>query len=276
MVDSLQVTSSRASVQGVTQGRRSVDLFPKKLEVPRAADVLAAELRSRIFAGELQEGDFLPAERTLVLQSGVGRSSVREALRTLELEGLISPEAGRYGGWAVRHPGRESVARSVEVFIRARKIHVSSLLETREVLEPACASFAAVNRTDDDVRELKDRCDVMDEVWTDPSRYLQENLSWHVAVVEATHNDLLVAVISALSDAIFETSEMTNVSSEDVRRTVIRVHRGVTDAIVAGDADLAFRRMHKHLHSFRMMATPHGAEMPAAPSRNGKTLRAAR
>lgn len=242
-----------------------------KLEVPRAADVLAAELRNRIFSGELVEGDMLPAERALVSQSGVGRASVREALRTLELEGLIIPKTGRFGGWLVCSPSRESVARSVEVFIRARKLTLGSLLETREALEPACASFAALHRTDEDIGELRDRCEAMQEGLGDSARYLRENLRWHLAVVEATHNDLLVAVITALSDAIFETSEMTNLVSEDIRAMVLRVHRGVTDAIVAGNSELAFHRMHKHLHSFRTMATTPDGEKPPAPKRTRRT-----
>ncbi len=230
-------------------------LFLEKLEVPRAPDILANELRRRVFSGELAEGDLLPPERTLVVQSGLGRSSVREALRTLELEDLITPKIGRYGGWVVRRPGRDSVSRSVEVFIRARKIDFTSLLETREAVEPPCASFAATNRRTEDLVELERRCAAMDELWQDPASYLEENLRWHAAVVQATHNELLIAFISALSDAIFETSEIADLNSENIRRTVVHVHRRVTDAIVEGDADTAFQRMHAHLSSFRQLAT---------------------
>src|SRR5271167_4326671 len=111
--------------------------------VPKAADVLAERLRELIVAGHI-----LPTERELVSESGLSRTSVRDALRVLESEGLIATKVGRTGGSMVTLPGRESVARSVELFVRTHGIRLDSLLECRVAVEPALARLAAIKRTD--------------------------------------------------------------------------------------------------------------------------------
>jgi len=94
------------------------------MEVPKASDVLANELRERILSGEYVEGTPLPPERELVVQTGMSRTTVREALRILEVQGLIRIKAGRAGGAFVRRPGEESVASSLELLIRGRQIRL--------------------------------------------------------------------------------------------------------------------------------------------------------
>ena len=79
--------------------------------VPKAADILANQLRDMIVSGRLTPGSFLPNERQLVTDSGLSRTSVRDALRVLESEGLISTKVGRSGGSMITLPGRDAVAR---------------------------------------------------------------------------------------------------------------------------------------------------------------------
>src|SRR5271168_3275424 len=116
--------------------------------VPKAADVLAERLRNLIVEGHFSPGDLLPTERELVVEAGLSRTSVRDALRVLESEGLISTKAGRTGGSMVTLPGRQSVARSVELFVRTHGIRLDSLLECRVAVEPTPARLAALKRTE--------------------------------------------------------------------------------------------------------------------------------
>ena len=74
------------------------NLLLKPVDVPKASDVLARELRERILSGELVEGTPLPAERELVKQTQMSRATVREALRILEVQNLVRVRAGRAGG----------------------------------------------------------------------------------------------------------------------------------------------------------------------------------
>jgi DNA-binding FadR family transcriptional regulator len=251
--------------------------FLTKVDVPRAADVLADRLRQAILSGQLRPGQSLPTERQLMVQTGLGRSSVREALRTLEIEDLIESRLGRYGGWFIRRPDEDSVARSIDVFIRGRQLRFEALLETREAIEPASAALAARNRTDHDLAELDRRNAWLRAVVDDVPAYLLGNVEWHLAVVRATHNELLIAVMSALSDAIHGGTDLEDFNSDDVRAAALHAHDRVVDAIRQHDEDAAFRRMYRHLHAFRLQASgqphPHDLKLnpraqarPSAPS----------
>src|SRR5437016_13196913 len=102
--------------------RRAVRLAP--LRVPKASDVLADDLRERILRGDFPEGKALPPERELVSQTRMSRTTVREALRILEVQGLVRVKIGRAGGAYVYRPGEESMAGSVNLLIRSRQIRM--------------------------------------------------------------------------------------------------------------------------------------------------------
>src|ERR1700712_21997 len=127
-----------------SEARPAIRLSP--MEVPKASDVLANELRERILSGDFPEGTPLPPERELVVQTRMSRTTVREALRVLEVQGLVRIKAGRAGGAFVQRPGEESVAGSLDLLIRGRRLRLASVHETREAIEPSCARLAALNR----------------------------------------------------------------------------------------------------------------------------------
>jgi DNA-binding FadR family transcriptional regulator len=266
-----------------TDARDSSAPLLGKIEVPRAADVLADRLRQGILSGQWRPGELLPPERQLVERTGLGRASVREALRMLEVEDLIEARLGRYGGWLIRRPDEESVARSLDVFIRGRKLRFESLLETREAIEPACAGLAARNRNEDDLAELDRRSAWLKAVVDDVPDYLLGNVQWHLAVVRATHNELLIAIMSALSDAIHAGTDLDDFNSDDVRAAALHAHDRVIDAIRVQDEDAASRRMHSHLHAFRLQASTgkyppdlpltHNPAAAASSSPPGRTTR---
>ncbi len=235
--------------QGNSRGnaRSAIKLVP--MEVPKASDVLANELRERILSGEFTEGTALPPERELVTQTTMSRATVREALRILEVQGLVRIKAGRAGGAFVQRPGKESLASSMALLIRGRQIRLAALHETREAIEPFCAELAAKNRTDDDLAAL----DAADEAISDPdaslAQFLQANVDWHIGVATASHNELLGAFMTALSRAIYTATENEFVD-DDVRRLAAKAHRGITDAIRKRDAEAAVRRMRRHVHGY--------------------------
>jgi DNA-binding FadR family transcriptional regulator len=226
----------------------------KPVDVPKASDVLARELRERILSGELVEGTALPAERELVKQTQMSRATVREALRILEVQNLVRVRAGRAGGAFVQRPTTNGMASSVSMLIRGQRIKLEDLMETREALEPFCAESAARKRTDDDL-ELLDRAN---EEIADPdadlSTFLQSNLDWHVGVAMASHNELLIGFMTALSNAIYAGTENAAFVDENVRIVTARAHRSITTAIRSRDADTAGRRMRRHVHSYAKAA----------------------
>ena len=233
---------------------RNALLLPP-IDVPKASDVLADILRERILAGDFPEDTALPAERDLVAQARMSRTTVREALRILEAQGFVRIKTGRAGGAFVRMPGDESVASSVELFIKGRRIRLAALLETREAIEPALAQFAAQRRTAEDLTAMDKANDVMAVPNAPLADFLQANVDWHVAVAQASHNELLVGFMSALSRALYLSTENQRFIDESVRRATARAHKAITNAIRNQDTAAAVRRMSRHLHEYATAVT---------------------
>src|SRR6202030_186046 len=228
--------------------RSSVLLKP--VDVPKASDVLAREIRERILSGELVEGTSLPAERELVKQTQMSRATVREALRILEVQNLVRVKAGRAGGAFIQRPTTKSMANSVSMLIRGRHIRLVDLMETREALEPFCAELAARNRTDEDLAELDRANEAIANPGADLEQFLQANLDWHVGVAVASHNELLIGFMIALSQAIYVGTENAAFIDAEVRTVTTKAHRAITTAIRDRDTTAAGRRMHRHVHSY--------------------------
>ncbi len=228
--------------------RPAVQLEP--MHVPKASDVLADELRERILQGEFPEGMALPPERELVTQTRMSRTTVREALRILEVQGLVRIKTGRSGGAFVQRPGGESVASSVSLLIRGRQIRMAALLETREAIEPACAQLAAKYRTDADLTRLDQANEDISAETGSLAGFLQANVDWHVAVAIASHNELLTGFMLALSRAIYASTDNSAFIDAEVRRATVQAHRAIIAAIRGQDPDAAVRRMRRHVHAY--------------------------
>jgi GntR family transcriptional repressor for pyruvate dehydrogenase complex len=231
--------------------RSAIRLSP--LEVPKASGVLANALRESILSGEYPEGTPLPPERELVVQTRMSRTTVREALRILEVQGLIRIKAGRAGGAFVQRPGEESVAKSLELLIRGRQIRLASVHETREAVEPSCAGLAARHRTAADLARIDAANDAI-VAGTGLEDFLQANVEWHVAVATASHNEILTGIMLALSRAIYTTTNNEGFVDDEVRVVTVRAHRSVTLAIRERDPAAAVRRMTRHVHAYAAAA----------------------
>jgi DNA-binding FadR family transcriptional regulator len=228
--------------------RHAVSLNP--ILVPKASDVLAEELRERILHGEFPEGTALPPERDLVTQTRMSRTTVREALRILEVQGLITIKAGRTGGAFVQRPGGESVADSVALVIRGQQIRMAALMETREAIEPSCAELAARYRSEEDLLRIEAANEALSTEEDSLPEFLQANIDWHIAVATATHNELLSGFMLAISRAIYAATDNQSFVDTDVRRTTVLAHRSITKAIRDRDPVAAARRMKRHVHAY--------------------------
>lgn len=225
-----------------------------RLNVPKAGDVLADQLRTRIRSGELREGQSLPTERELVRQTGLSRMSVREALRILETEGLITTRPGRNGGSRVRRPAGDELTRHLELFIWGRNAGLKDLHDVREALEALAAEGAARRRTEADIKNLSDKTVALEGAVDDAEAYLSANLDWHMAVVKASHNELLISLMNVLAHVIHDATASEAFDSPEVRASTVKVHRSILAAIIEGDAQAAQRRMKSDVATARDLA----------------------
>lgn len=221
----------------------------------KAPGALAASFREQILNGELRDGDSLPSERDIVERMGVGRSSVREALRLLEADGLIQTRPGRNGGAVVQRPTTRIMARSIEMLVRGRRIPFATILETREALEPFGARLAALHRTPNDLCSIDEATRQLEDSLDDLKSYLDANLKWHMAVMEASHNELLIGFMHAVSTVIYAATAVENFNTLETRYAVAKAHRRVDSAIRSADADAARRRMERHVRAYSHAVT---------------------
>jgi GntR family transcriptional regulator, transcriptional repressor for pyruvate dehydrogenase complex len=252
----MEVRMTAGQEENVTKPERSA--FELELiQTPKKSGVLAAMLREKILSEELRDGDPLPSERELVEKTGISRTSVREALSLLEADDLITTRAGRNGGAIVQKPRPTIMTRPIQLLIRGRGIPFQAVIETREALEPSGASLAALHRTDDDLERMEGACLELETSLEDVGRYLKANTKWHVAVMEASHNDLLIGFMLAIADVMHAATNIDEFNTPESRLAVAKAHRRVMDAIVSQDAAAAHRRMERHVIAYSKQIAPH-------------------
>jgi GntR family transcriptional repressor for pyruvate dehydrogenase complex len=244
----LQIISGRLlSVKQIHKCQTMNELKLPIIAAPRTSDLLARELRRQILTGGLPAGTPLPAERELVVQTGLSRGSVREALRILEAESLVTTRPGRFGGAFASKPDDESLGRSISIYVHGKGMSLLSLLQTREAVEPSLAALAAQNRTDTELQELVDATARVESASGNPAEFLRMNVEWHMAIAKASHNELLRAFMLSISNMVYQASAIDNFVTDDMCKKVMHAHRRILDAIAAQDAPTASRRMARHL-----------------------------
>lgn len=211
----------------------------------------------------------------MVATTGLSRSSVREALRILQAQGLIRTRAGRHGGSVVSRPSDALLASHINLFAKGYSVSLQALVEARQALGPMVAYLAARNRTDADLAMLNGIAARLDAAaLADVQRFLEENVLWHTALAAASHNDLLRAFTGSISELMFEVSRIENFASPEVRKVVTRAHRRVLQAIKAQDAEAARRRAERDIEAYaKHLRAALRAAPPPAPSAKGAVHR---
>jgi GntR family transcriptional regulator, transcriptional repressor for pyruvate dehydrogenase complex len=212
---------------------------------------LADGLRAQITSGRLRPGDRLPTEPQLCAQSGLSRSTVREALRLLTSQHLIVTTRGVTGGSFVAEPSPLKLAETLEsglgMLIANGNLQGAHLIEVRAMLEVPAAELAATLRTDAHLAELAAaQFDPADEV----DHILQVIREFHTTMAAAAGNPLLLLICQALYASANE-RELTLEAPEGYLPRVDAEHREILAAVQAGDAPRAAAATRAHLEHLR-------------------------
>jgi GntR family transcriptional regulator, transcriptional repressor for pyruvate dehydrogenase complex len=207
---------------------------------------VAEQLLGQIGARRLKPGDVLPPERELTESFGVGRSSIREALRMLESQGVISAVSG--GSFVVSDaasPLNSSLRLMVTLDDRSGIHH---LFELRRILEVEAAALAAARHNAAHLEEMDAAIEEMAASLIDHggSRFIDADLRFHLAVAEATGNRLVLHSMQAVRDVVRRALMTVFVIPHSPESAVVE-HRAIRAAIASGDPARARQEMTDHL-----------------------------
>jgi len=227
----------------------------QELERRPVYEQVAHHLREQILTGELAPGTPLPPERELCERFGVGRTTIREALRSLQTKGLavasgptsplrvVAPDA------LTTEPLRDTLVH----LLRLGRVPLDDLIGLRRALEGAGAADAAVRDPKPDLTAARDQIAFQRAAGTDLEAFETADIRFHLELVRASGNEALTIVMLAVRDAIAAVLLETLRALDDPAPTVaqlIREHEAILQAVIDGDAEAARRLSGDHLTRF--------------------------
>ncbi|MER7006998.1 FadR/GntR family transcriptional regulator [Dactylosporangium sp. NPDC000555] len=223
------------------------------MTVAPAYQVLAERIRDDIMSGQLRPGERLPAEPQLCEQSGLSRSTVREALRLLSSQHLIVTMRGVNGGSFVAEPDAhvlgDSLSDGVGLLLASGAVTGENFLEIRRMLEVPAAGLAASRRKPHHLADLERA--MFDPDFDDLERRIEAHSAFHLAVAAATGNPLLSLVVRPLYN--MSDRYAVEAAPPPFWWAVDRDHRALLAAIRDGDAALAMELARAHIDNIRLV-----------------------
>jgi GntR family transcriptional repressor for pyruvate dehydrogenase complex len=217
--------------------------------VRRSYEQVADQLRGLIVSGRLPQGGRLPTELELARELGVGRATVREALRMLAAEGLVRTSKGQGGGSYVTMPTvdgiSESLSSNIALLAGAQDLTLDELIEVRELLEVPAARLAARRRADTDLELLRESIPA-DAPALDTQAEFVHNRDFHKTLIECCDNRLLQIAAQPVFSAL-QTSLSRSGLPRAFHRSIHAHHARIVEAVEAGDENAAGSEMHDHL-----------------------------
>ena len=216
----------------------------------KTSKIIAEKIEGFFLKGDLKPGSKLPSERELASRFGVSRSSVREALQQLQLNGAIIIRQG--GGSYINTDEVQKVSDQLSVSIVEAESHlIVDMLELRRALEIESVSLAAQRAAEKDLARIKEALDGMRESLYDAEKGIKADLHFHQRIVEASHNQLLINLVQSLAERMEDSIRATRTHRfMDVDRyeDTFAEHAEIYEAICIKNSALAKQLMEKHIN----------------------------
>ncbi|KAJ1681884.1 hypothetical protein LUZ63_022894 [Rhynchospora breviuscula] len=236
----------------------SDDVVPAQVPTARAWRTVLEHIEAEMLDGTRRPGDRLPPERELAAELGVGRSSVREALRVLEVMGLIrtGTGSGPTSGAIIVAAPRGGMEALLRLQVAAAGFPLEDVVRTRLVLETAVVADLAHAPTRS-IAEARTVAEAMDAGALEPAEFLALDARLHLALAEASGNVVIAAMMAGLRSSIesYVQEGVSRIADWDATADRLRAeHRAILDAIDAGDAEGARRLVHDHISGYYTQA----------------------
>ncbi len=198
----------------------------------------------RLILKKLRPGDKLPSERELSQMLGVSRSSIRDAIRSLELIGMVEPRQG--AGTIVKEVTADAVVNPLANALKLKEEQVGELLDFRKMLEPPLAARAATHATSDDTAEMEEILTRQDEKLRRDQSTIPEDSEFHYAIALASGNSVVLKVLDIVMDMLRDSRERS-LQVEGRPQKSLAGHRRILAAIKRHDAEAAKDAMRRHI-----------------------------
>ena len=198
----------------------------------------------RLILTKLQPGDKLPSERELAEMLGVSRSSIRDAIRSLELLGMVEPRQG--AGTVVREISADSVVNPLATLLTRQRQSVTELLDFRKMLEPPLAARAATHASPEEMAEMEEILRRQEDKLRRGELAVEEDTEFHYNVAMASENSVVLKVLDVLMDLLRETRQRS-LQVEGRAQKSLAGHRRIMAAIKRRDPAVAEAAMRRHI-----------------------------
>lgn len=223
--------------------REKLKMF-KPIKKTRVYEEIVAKIKDMLEKGRLKSGDQLPGERELSEVFQVSRSSVREALRTLETQGFLESRQG--DGTYIASKPVESLVSSLASVIFSEKDSQMELFEMRRLIEPRLAHLAAERATQEEIAMMEQALVLQEEAVARGETGTDVDKSFHYIMAKATKNKVLLRLTDSMRDLLAESRDKYLQVEGRPDKSILR-HRQVLDAIKARDGELAAQVMLEHV-----------------------------
>lgn len=231
----------------------------------RTYELVLDRIEAQIVSGALTAGERLPPERELASLLGVSRPAVREALRILEAQGAVRSQVGNGpdSGTTIDRLPSDALARLMRLHVALGSFPIEDVVETRVVLERASVQLACLHARPEDLASMREDLEAMDAPDIDREIFNEHDTNFHVALADAGGNRLMSDVTRAIRESVRLPilggfSAMPETGSQGWRhvRDGLRAdHHAIFDAVKAGQADLAAKRLEAHIRGFAARLT---------------------
>lgn len=198
------------------------------LEKRSVVNLVINRIKEAITRKEIKPGSYLPSEADLAQSLGVGKSSVREALKMLEAMGVVEIRQGS-GTYIPLHPSYDSIS-PLMFQLLLEQASTENLIELRMIFEPAYSQLAMKNATYDDLAILKKRMLDMEEKVARGEQVAEDDLKFHETILGFTHNPLIIHIGKTIHE-LFKQSVAS--SMRNIPQTAIKDHRRIYEALVS-------------------------------------------
>jgi GntR family transcriptional repressor for pyruvate dehydrogenase complex len=214
----------------------------------RLHEPVADQIRQAIFRGLIVAGHKLPPEREMAEHFQTSRVALREALRSLEKEGLITIKRGAGGGAFVADfdNALNALADSLNTVVKLGSAKSASLTEMRSILEPEITRLATLRATPEDLAAIEAVLVAQEEEIQNGELSRKLDMEFHRCIAQAAHNPVMNIVVNAVNQSIRD-SILRSKRTEEMRNRVVKYHRDIFEAVRSGNAELAKRVMNSHV-----------------------------